>query len=235
VGRYVKIGSKMAIEIVGVVPDGKNTGLSVSDNPEYYIMRTHSPDDVYVSGTGPVAQRTLSILLLSPIREAPLATLVRQKMATLDSSLPVEIETMDGRLAALDAGPRFNALLMVAFAGVGLFLAAVGLYGTISYLVAQRTQEIGIRMSLGATPVNIAGLMLTYSAKWTLAGAAVGIVTSLATTRILASLLYRVSAHDPLTLVIATVGICFVALLATANPAVQAATVDPISALRNDN
>jgi ABC-type antimicrobial peptide transport system permease subunit len=198
-------------------------------------MRTHSPDDVYVNGTGPVAQRTLSILLRSPIREAMLATLIRQKMATLDSSLPVEIETLDGRLAALDAGPRFNALLMVTFAGVGLFLAAVGLYGTIAYLVAQRTQEIGIRMSLGATPVNIAGLMLTYSAKWTLTGAAVGIVTSLATTRILASLLYRVSAHDPLTLVIATVGICFVALLATANPAVQAATVDPITALRNDN
>jgi ABC-type antimicrobial peptide transport system permease subunit len=116
-----------------------------------------------------------------------------------------------------------------------LFLAAVGLYGTIAYLVAQRTQEIGIRMSVGATPVKIAALMLMYAAKFTLTGAAIGVLSSLALTRILVSLLYHVSAHDPLTLVLTAGGICLVALLATANPTLKAATVDPAIALRNSN
>ncbi|HWF46698.1 MAG TPA: ABC transporter permease [Bryobacteraceae bacterium] len=235
VGQHIKIGTNAPVEIVGIAADVKNTGLSVSDNPEYYIMRTHSADDVYLHGTGPVAQRSLCILLRSPIGEATLARLVRQRIAALDSSLPVKIQTMRERLGELDAGPRFDALLMVAFASVGLFLAAVGLYGTIAYLVAQRTQEIGIRMSLGATPVKIARLILTHTARWTLAGAAVGVLSSLVLTRILASLLYRVSPRDPLILIVTVAGICFIALLATANPAVKAATVDPAIALRNNN
>ncbi len=142
---------------------------------------------------------------------------------------------MHGRLGELAAGPRFNALLLLAFAAVGLFLAAVGLYGTIAYLVTQRTQEIGIRMSLGARPSEIARLMLTQSAKWTVAGAVIGVVASLATTRLLSSLLFRVSARDPLTLITTVTCLFFVALLATANPARKAASVDPMTALRNDN
>jgi ABC-type antimicrobial peptide transport system permease subunit len=116
-----------------------------------------------------------------------------------------------------------------------LFLAAVGLYGTIAYLVAQRTQEIGIRMSVGATPSRIAGLMLAHSVKWTLAGAVVGILGSLAATRLLSSLLFRVSAHDPVTLIAAIACLFFVALVATAHPALKAAAVDPMTALRNSN
>jgi hypothetical protein len=116
---------------------------------------------------------------------------------------------MQERLSELAAGPRFNALLLVAFATVGLLLAAIGLYGTIAYLVAQRTQEIGIRMSLGATRARIAGLMLAHSAKWTLAGAAIGVLASLATMRLLSSLLFRVSAHDPLTLIVSVLCLLF--------------------------
>lgn len=119
--------------------------------------------------------------------------------------------------------------------GLGLFLAAAGLYGTIAYLVAQRTQEIGIRMSLGATPSEIARLMLVHSAKWTLAGAAIGLAAALVTTRLLSSLLFRVSARDPLTLIVTIACLLFVALLATANPVRKAAGVDPMSALRINN
>ncbi|MFZ0594718.1 MAG: ABC transporter permease [Bryobacteraceae bacterium] len=235
IGQHLKIGTNTPIEIAGIVPDVKNTGLSVSDNPEYYILRTHVPDDTYVNATGPVAQRTLSILLRSPISEATLAALVKQRIAALDPNLPVEIQTMRGRLEELAAGPRFNALLLLAFAALGLFLAAVGLYGTIAYLVTQRTQEIGIRMSLGATPAEIAGLMITYSAKWTLAGAVIGVLASLAITRLLSSLLFHVSARDPLTLMAAIACLFLTALLAAANPARKAASVDPLTALRNDN
>ncbi len=142
---------------------------------------------------------------------------------------------MQGRLGELDAGPRFDALLLLAFAVVGLFLAAVGVYGTVAYLVTQRTQEIGIRMSLGATPAGIAGLVLRYSARWTLSGAAIGILLSLATTRMLASLLFRVSAHDASNLALTAACLLLAALLATAFPALRAASVDPLTALRNDN
>ncbi|HEX4165099.1 MAG TPA: FtsX-like permease family protein, partial [Bryobacteraceae bacterium] len=104
-----------------------------------------------------------------------------------------------------------------------------------AYLVTQCTQEIGIRMSLGATPAGIARMMLAHSIKWTAAGAAVGVIASIATTRLLSSLLFRVSAHDPLTLAIAAVSLIIAALLASANPARRAAAVDPITALRNGN
>jgi putative ABC transport system permease protein len=235
VGQHLKIGTNVPIEIVGIVPDVKNTGLFVSDNPEYYILRTHVPDDTYVNVTGPVAQRTLSIVLRSPISEAALSSLIKQRIAALDPTLPVAIQTMRGRLSELAAGPRFNALLLITFASMGLFLAAVGLYGTIAYLVAQRTQEIGIRMSLGATPAKIASLLLGYSVKWTVTGAAIGILAALATTHLLSSLLFHVSARDPFTLVITLACLFLVATLAAANPARKAASVDPVTALRNSN
>ncbi len=142
---------------------------------------------------------------------------------------------MHGRLRDLAEGPRFDALLLLSFAVAGLLLAAIGLYGTVAYLVAQRTHEIGIRMSVGATPGRVARMILGHSAKWTLAGAALGIVGSLAATRLLSSLLFRVSARDPLTLSIAVGCLIFTTLLATANPARKAAGVDPVTALRHNN
>jgi ABC-type antimicrobial peptide transport system permease subunit len=197
-------------------------------------MRTHVPDDVYLHGTGAVAQRALSIAIRSDIADATLARIVRREIAGLDAALPVEIGTMQGRLGALAAGPRFDTLVLLVFAGVGLLLAAVGLYGTVAYLVSQRTQEIGIRMSLGATPVEIARLMLSYSAKWTTAGGAVGVLASLGATRLLSSLLFRVSPRDPITLAGAALCLFVVALVATIGPALRAARIDPAIALRNN-
>ena len=122
IGQHIKLGTSASLEIVGIVPNVKNTGLSASNNPEYYVLRTHAPDDTYLNGTGPVAQRTLSIVLRSPISDATLASLVRQEIASVDATLPVAIESMQGRLGELAAGPRFNALLLLAFAGIGPIL-----------------------------------------------------------------------------------------------------------------
>ena len=186
-GQHLKIGTAATFEIAGIVPDVKNTGLSESANPEYYVLRTHSPDDTYLNATGPVAQRTLTIALRSSVPAAELAGALRQNIAALDATLPIEIQSMHERLSELAAAPRFYAVLLLSFAGLGLLLAAIGLYGTISYLVTQRTQEIGIRMSLGATPGGIASLMLAYSARWTFIGATVGVLGALAASGALSS------------------------------------------------
>ncbi len=234
IGQRLKIGTDSPVEIVGVVPDVKNTGLSVSDNPEYYMMRTHVPDDVYVNATGPVAQRTLSVVVRSDIPGATLSAMIRHEIAGLNASLPVQIQSMPERLGELAAGPRFNTLVLLVFAGVGLLLAAIGLYGTVAYLVAQRTQEMGIRMSLGARPAEIALLMLGYSAKWTAVGGLVGLVISLGTARLLSSLLFRVTPQDPLTVTAALACLFLAALAATIAPARRAARVDPATALRSN-
>lgn len=235
IGQQLKFGTNpLPIEIVGVVPDVKNTGLSVVGNPEYYILRTHAPDDVYLHETGPVAQRTLSVVIRSNIRDATLAAIIRREAAELNSALPVEIGSMNRRLGELTAAPRFNAFVLLIFAGLGLLLAAIGLYGTISYLVNQRTREIGIRMSLGARPIEIAELMLGYATKWTALGGLIGVLTSIATTRWLASLLFHVSARDPITLIVAAICLFVVALAATIQPARRAARVDPAVALRSN-
>lgn len=233
VGQQLRIGSDVSVNVIGVSADVKNAGLTtVRDDPEYYILRSRAPDDTYIHSTGPVAQRTLSIVLRSAISNAVLKNLVRQKIAALDPSLPVEFKTMQGRLGEMTEQPRFDALLLLSFAGIGLFLAAVGLYGTVAFLVVQRTQEIGIRMSLGATRSKIVVSMLAQSALWILGGVVVGTLASLAVTRLLSSLLFGVSARDPLTLVSAVVLLTLVAFIATANPARKAAAVDPMKALR---
>lgn len=235
IGQHLRIGTRAAYEIVGVVPDVKNTGLAVSSNPEYYILRNHTPDDTYINATGPVAQRTLSIVLRGSMSDTELAMLVKQQIASLDAALPVQLQTMNERLNEVAAGPRFNAVLLVGFAAAGLLLAAVGLYGTISYLVTQRTQEIGIRMSLGATPAAIARLMLGYSARWVLIGAVAGLLAALGTSGILSSFLFRVSARDPFTLLGSVGTLLVAAFIATLHPALRAAAVEPVTTLRNDN
>ena len=233
-GQHLRFGPETQwATVVGIAADVKNAGLLAHDDPEYYILRAHSPDDTYLHSTGPVAQRTLSIVLRSSSPSTAVMNAIRLRIGSVDPTLPVEFQTMAGRLSDETEQPRFNALLLVLFAAIGLLLAATGLYGTVAFLVSQRTSEIGIRMSLGATPLQIGLMMLAHSGKWTLIGACAGVLGALAATRVLSSLLFGVSAHDPLTLVF-TVSLLFVvALLGTIAPALRAASVDPMQALRN--
>ena len=234
-GQQLTFHSNVPYQIVGIVPDVKNTGLSLSGAPEYYILRTRFLDDTYLNMTGAVAQRTLSIVLRGATADSDLISAVKHQIAAIDPYLPIQIGTMHERLDELTAAPRFYALLLIAFSCVGLLLAAVGLYGTISYLVTQRTKEVGIRMSLGATPAAIAVLMLRYSVTWTLIGVAIGIPAALLASKLLSSLLFRVSSHDPLAIALSVATLLFVSLLATLNPIRRAASLDPVRALRNDN
>ena len=210
--------------VVGVAADVKNNGINEIAGPEYYIVR-HSAQD---------ATATSYVSVRSGLSSDAVSRWIRSEVAAIDPTLPVEIETMDERVSKLMAAPRFDALLLGIFAAMALLLAAIGLYGVMAFLVAQRTQEIGVRMALGATPGEIAKFVLGRAARWTFAGAVVGLAASLAGTRVIESLLYHVHPRDPLALGASLIVLVSVAMLAAFVPARRAAAVDPVVALRHE-
>ena len=141
-------------------------------------------------------------------------------------------QTMNEVIAETLAERRFSMILLDAFAVVALLLASVGLYGVISYLVGQRTHELGIRMALGATRKNVLRLVLGQGMKMALSGVALGLVAALGLTRLLAKMLYGVSTTDPVTFAVISLLLTIVALLACFVPALRATKVDPLVALR---
>jgi ABC-type antimicrobial peptide transport system permease subunit len=157
-----------------------------------------------------------------------MARWLRAEVAELDPTTPVNIESMEQHVGKLAEGPRFDAVLLGLFAGMGLLLAAIGLYGVVSFLVMQRTQEIGVRMALGATPAAITHMVLRHAARSTAAGAVLGAIGSLFALRLLSSMLFHVSAHDPWTVA------AVLAMLAAWAPSRRAARVNPVEALRQE-
>ena len=141
---------------------------------------------------------------------------------------------MEQRLAGTLATARFNTLLLSLLGGIGLLLAASGIYGVIAYFVSQRTQEIGVRMALGATTGSVVRLVLGQAMRPVAIGAAVGVVGALAASRVLASQLFGVSRTDPLTIAAVVATLIGVALVASAVPARRAAAVDPTRALQSE-
>jgi len=139
---------------------------------------------------------------------------------------------MDRVLADSIAAKRFSMTLLAAFAGIALLLAAVGIYGVLSYLVGQRTREIGVRMALGAQPVDVLRMVLADGARMTLAGICIGLVAALGLTRLMSSMLFGVKPTDPLTFAAVAVVLGAIALLACLVPAQRAMRVDPMVALR---
>jgi putative ABC transport system permease protein len=163
-----------------------------------------------------------------------MADWIKKDLATVDPELPVSIASMNERVGKLAERPRFNAFLLALFAGIGVLLAMIGLYGVMAFLVGQRTPEIGVRMALGATPGAIAKLVLSRAARWTLAGAALGLIGSLFTTRLLRTLLFEVPERDPWTYGAVLPLLLVVALAAAWIPSRRAARVHPMTALRHE-
>jgi putative ABC transport system permease protein len=209
--------------VIGVAANVKNNGLISNSDPEFYIPWKNDPE-AYV-GRGFVIFRT-------PLNTATVVPWARTEIAGVDPTVPVEFATMGARVGKLSDRPRFNAVLLCLFAGIGVGLAALGLYGVVSFFVSQRTQEIGVRMALGATPQGILKMVLLNVARWTAAGATLGLIGAWFCTRLLQSLLFEVNAHDPLLLGVALLTLVLVAFLAAWIPARRAAGVDPMVALR---
>jgi putative ABC transport system permease protein len=178
-------------------------------------------------------QRSMTIVARTQSDPGGVAGSLRATLTSLDKSLPVfAFKPMTEYLRDSLARRRFNLILLTAFAGVALALAAVGIYGVISYGVTQRTHEIGIRMALGAEKGDVLRLIVRQGMILALGGVAIGLLASLALTRLLETLLYGVSVTDPLTFTVIALLLTSVALLACFVPARRAAKVDPLVALR---
>jgi putative ABC transport system permease protein len=227
IGKHIKPGistyegDPLMREIVGVVADVKNRNLNSAVEPAYFVPQAQVPFN----------QMTLVVRTTNDPRG--LITSAQREVTATDKELPVfSIKTMDDYIAASIAAPRFNTTLLAIFAAVALILTIVGLYGVMSYSVAQRTNEIGIRMALGAQTRDVLRLIVAQGFKLILLGLAIGLVGAFAVTRVISSLLFGVTTKDPVTFAAVAVLLAFVALMACYIPARRAARVDPMEALR---
>jgi putative ABC transport system permease protein len=174
------------------------------------------------------------VIVQTAINPEAIAQWIRTETAAIDPTVPVTIEAMKSRVGKLAQRPRFTAVLLTLFAGMGVLLAAIGIYGVVGFLITQQTREIGIRMALGASPQRILRMVLSNMARWTVAGAALGLIGAWSCSRFLRSLLFEVRARDPFLLGLALIGLLCVALLAAWIPARRAMSVDPMVALREE-
>ncbi len=208
-------------EIVGLVADVKNRNLQAELRPGYFLPQAQVPFN----------QMTMVVRTTGDPHN--LTSAVTNEVHAMDSELPVySIKTMDEYISATVAAPRFNTTLLGIFASVALILTIVGLYGVMSYSVAQRTNEIGIRMALGAQTRDVLRLIVSQGFKLVLLGLGIGLVGAFALMRVMSSLLFGVSAKDPLTFAVVAALLTFVALLACYLPARRATRLDPLHALR---
>ena len=212
--------------VVGIVEDTKNLGVDKPAGTELYFLL---PQTVAAG----VSTRMSFVVRTEGTSAAAIASGIRSTVSELDPGVPIyQLQTMSDVVADSLVRPRFLSLLLGAFSGIALSLAAIGIYGVMAYSVTQRTQEIGVRVALGATTRNVLAMVVGEGLKMTVVGLAVGLTGAFMLTRLMASLLFEVSATDPLTFAMVGFGLTAVGLLACFVPARRAAKVDPMVALR---
>ena len=209
------------LTIVGMVGDVRDLGLDANADLEVYVPYEQSPLPY------------LNLVVRAKGNPTSLAAAVRNEIHALDKDLPLlSVRPMEAVLAASIFERQFEMILLSVFASLALLLAAVGIYGVISYSVSQQTRQIGIRMALGAQPADVLKLVLQNAIWQTLLGAAVGLAGALVLTHVIKSQLYGVGAADPATIGGVALLVFAVALFASWLPARRAARVDPMEALR---
>ena len=225
IGRRIQPGmSGPFCTIIGMVEDVKNAGIDRPTGTELYLPYLQKQG----SGTNDAY-----VVLRSNGDPRSLASAVRREVQAIDPTIPVSrVRLMDDVLSSAQSRPRFLTLLLTLFSGIALIIATVGIYGVISYSVARRSKEFGLRMALGARPTNILGLVLKQGILLTSIGVVGGVVAALILTRLMASLLFAIKPTDAITYLGVSALLAAVAILASYIPARRATQVDPIKALR---
>ncbi len=209
--------------IIGIVADAKNQGLTQPAMPEMFVNDLELKTMPY-----------LSFLLRTVGSEHSVVADFKTELHSLDPALFATFTTLNEGISRFTAGTRFNSILLASFAGIAFLMAVIGIYGVLAFAVTQRTQEIGIRMALGAEPHRVFGLVMREGTLLLAIGLAGGLSSALILTRYLKSLLYGVTATDVSTYVVVVLTLSIAALLATFLPARRAASVDPLTALRHE-
>jgi putative ABC transport system permease protein len=216
------------IEIIGVVDDVKHFGLDNESGPEFFV-----PYQQATAAYWRFVSRSLSIIVRPRAESASALAGVRRAIWSVDSELPLyRVTTLEQLLSNSIAMQRVYMALLVGFAFIALLLAVVGIYGVMSYIVTQRTHEIGIRMALGAHTRDVLKLMIRQGMTLTMIGVVIGLLSAFALTRFMSNLLFGIGATDPVTFAVIAVLLAGVALLSCYLPARRAAKVDPMVALR---
>jgi putative ABC transport system permease protein len=222
VGKHIVIGrGPAAAEVVGMAADIKNKGLDQDTQAQLYLPFAQLP------------WGDMNLLVRTAVAPQSITSAVRAQIAAVDPDQPVtNIQTVEELMDSSRSQPRFTMLLLGAFSATALALAVIGIFGVLSYSVAQRRQEFGIRLALGAERSDILRLVLRQGLMLAIAGIAIGLMASLLLTRLMSSMLYKVGTHDLATFVLTPLAFLCVALLASYLPARRTTKVEPIEALR---
>jgi putative ABC transport system permease protein len=214
------------VTIIGVIGDFKNAGLVLAPQPQITVLYSQHP--LVNGGFKDIVIRTASEPHL-------VESEIRSQLRALDSDMPfAEVQTIDELVERQTGGQRFTTVLLVSFAVAGLALAVVGIYGVVSFLVAQRKQEMAVRMALGASRINVLWLVLKQAVEMAAFGAVIGLFGAWASQRIMSGLLFGVSPVDPVTFTGAAFFLLAIAAIASAIPAARVLLIEPAGALRQD-
>ena len=228
IGRVIRTGMTMesenGMQIVGVVADARQRSPEIPPRPEIYMP--------YLQHPGPGARLTL--LTHTSLDPGSLTGSIREATLKLSPGVPIRFSTMNDVFRAALSYPRFRTLLVASFALLAVILALVGIYSVLSYLVAEQTPEIGVRLAMGALRRDIFGHVIGGSMRLVFGGVIVGLVIALIAVRGIQAMLFDVSARDPLTIGAVVVLLAVTALAASGIPALRAASVDPLVALRDE-
>jgi putative ABC transport system permease protein len=228
IGKRIRLRTDAPwLSVVGVVADIKNHGSNVATKPEMYFLHTDQPFGIWAD------LRSMTLVVRTAVEPQQIVSAVRGQLRDLDPELPVfKIATLEQVVSSSVSQTRFPTIALSIFAGIALFLSAIGVYGVLAYTVAQSRHDIGVRLALGAGRGQILRFFLRQGVRWAAIGGAAGIAAALILVRFVRSMLFEVSAYDPVIFLAVAIVLSLVVLIAGTVPALRATKVDPMVALR---
>jgi putative ABC transport system permease protein len=233
IGKRIRLRSNAPwLSVIGIVADTKNHGPNAATKPEMYFLYTDQPFGDWESG---VDLASMTFVVRTAIEPQQMVSAIRGQLKGMDPDLPLfKVSTLDQIVTLSTSQTRFPTLSLSLFASIALLLSVIGVYGVLAYTVAQSRHDIGIRMALGAQEGQILRYFLRKGVQWAAIGGCVGLIGAVVLVRFMRSMLFEVSAYDPKVFVAVGLGLSIVVLLACFIPALRAAKVDPLIALRSE-